>query len=114
MEGDRFEIDSAEIEMEEPSSRREGPPEQQDEPGGIEPEDAELEATEPPDLSAFEPRPERPQKPAPTAEADPGGAERRARRRRRETLSRVLWAIPWVIFAIVIIAAGGAVFAGAM
>jgi phosphatidate cytidylyltransferase len=33
---------------------------------------------------------------------------------RSETLRRVLWAIPWVIFAIVIIAVGGALFAAAM
>jgi phosphatidate cytidylyltransferase len=33
---------------------------------------------------------------------------------RSETTRRVLWALPWVVFAIVIIAVGGALFAAAM
>jgi len=37
-----------------------------------------------------------------------------ARSRRSETLARLLWAIPWLIFAIVVIAVGGAVFTVAM
>lgn len=35
-------------------------------------------------------------------------------RRRRETMRRVLWAAPWIVFAILIVAAGGAVFAFAL
>ena len=35
-------------------------------------------------------------------------------RRRSETLARVLWAIPWIVFAVVIVAAGGPIFAVAM
>jgi phosphatidate cytidylyltransferase len=35
-------------------------------------------------------------------------------RRRRETAARVLFAIPWIIFAIAIVAAGGVVFAAAL
>lgn len=31
-----------------------------------------------------------------------------------ETFARVLWAIPWIVFAIFVIAAGGAIFAAAM
>ena len=34
--------------------------------------------------------------------------------RRSETLARVLWAIPWIVFAVVIVAAGGPIFAVAM
>ena len=40
---------------------------------------------------------------------EPSGEGERPRGR-RETMRRVLWAIPWVVFAIVIVAAGGAVF----
>lgn len=40
--------------------------------------------------------------------------KRRRKWWRSETLRRVLWAIPWIIFAIVIIAVGGALFAAAM
>jgi len=58
------------------------------------------------------------------AEAEPARARgrglRRSRRepgsggRRSETLARILWAIPWIVFAVVIVAAGGAVFAAAI
>ena len=37
-----------------------------------------------------------------------------AGRRRSETFARLLWAIPWIIFAITVIAVGGPVFALAM
>jgi phosphatidate cytidylyltransferase len=42
--------------------------------------------------------------------------ERRGKRagRRSETLARLLWAIPWILFAIAIVVAGGGVFAVAM
>jgi phosphatidate cytidylyltransferase len=39
---------------------------------------------------------------------------RRAGGRRSETMARILWAIPWIIFAVVIVALGGPVFAVAM
>ena len=42
---------------------------------------------------------------------------RRPRRRggrRSETMARILWAIPWIAFAVVIVAAGGPIFAVAM
>ena len=44
----------------------------------------------------------------------PGEVRREARSRRSETLARLLWAVPWLIFAIVVIAVGGLVFALAM
>jgi phosphatidate cytidylyltransferase len=42
--------------------------------------------------------------PVPRGRGGPGG-------RRSETLARVLWAIPWIAFAVFIVAAGGVVFA---
>lgn len=36
------------------------------------------------------------------------------RRLSSETLARVLWAVPWIVFAVFVIAAGGAVFAAAL
>jgi phosphatidate cytidylyltransferase len=56
---------------------------------------------------AFEIFPEEP----PAARA---GAEAERRGLRGETATRVLWAVPWVVFAIAIIVAGGWVFALAM
>jgi len=44
----------------------------------------------------------------------PGSRMRRRGGRRSETLARVLWAIPWIVFAVVIVAAGGPIFAVAM
>lgn len=41
-------------------------------------------------------------------------ASRRSGGRRSETMARILWAIPWIIFAVVIVALGGPVFAVAM
>jgi phosphatidate cytidylyltransferase len=41
-------------------------------------------------------------------------AERRPRRRRNETLARILWAIPWIVVAVTIVALGGIPFAAAM
>ena len=38
----------------------------------------------------------------------------RPRGRRSETLARILWAVPWIVFAVVIVAAGGGIFAAAM
>lgn len=38
----------------------------------------------------------------------------RPQKRRSETLARVLWAIPWIVFAVTVIAIGGGVFAAAM
>lgn len=58
-----------------------------------------------------------PRRSAPVTEPPPrpapeGGQRRRGRR--SETLARILWAIPWVIFAVAVIAIGGGVFAAAM
>jgi phosphatidate cytidylyltransferase len=39
---------------------------------------------------------------------------RMRRRARSETLARVLWALPWILFAIAVVAIGGGVFAVAM
>ena len=39
---------------------------------------------------------------------------RSGRSARSETMARLLWALPWILFAIVVVAAGGAVFAVAM
>jgi phosphatidate cytidylyltransferase len=36
------------------------------------------------------------------------------RRPRSDTLARVLWVLPWIVFAVAIVAIGGLVFAGAM
>lgn len=58
-----------------------------------------------------------------TSQEPPDHPRRRApeperhRPRRRlgsETLARVLWAVPWIVFAIAVIAAGGPIFAAAM
>ena len=46
--------------------------------------------------------------------ASPRGKERRRRGIRSETLSRTLWALPWLIFAIAVTVLGGLVFAAAM
>jgi phosphatidate cytidylyltransferase len=68
---------------------------------------------------SLEPEPE----PQPEPEAprrrrrapEPEGADAPGRRRSRsETLSRVVWALPWIVFAIAVIALGGGVFAVAM
>jgi phosphatidate cytidylyltransferase len=55
------------------------------------------------------PRP--PQRPA--ARPRPRGAPGRGRRR-SETVARVLWVLPWIIFALAVIAVGGVLFAAAM
>jgi hypothetical protein len=52
-----------------------------------------------------------------TGEYEPAAepeAPRRRGGRRSETVARVLWAIPWIVFAVVIVAAGGPIFAVAM
>ncbi len=49
----------------------------------------------------------------PSQVLDPEEQERR-RRRRGETLRRVLWALPWIVFAVLIVAVGGLVFALAL
>jgi len=40
--------------------------------------------------------------------------EVRLRAPSRETISRILWALPWIVFAVTIVVLGGLVFAGAM
>jgi phosphatidate cytidylyltransferase len=52
-------------------------------------------------------RPRRPRKAA-------KGARRRRRGKGSETLARVLWAIPWIVVAVAIVALGGLTFAAAM
>ena len=44
----------------------------------------------------------------------PARSPRRPRGRRSETVARVLWAVPWLVFAVTVIAVGGGVFALAM
>ncbi len=60
-------------------------------------------------------RADRPEPPQRAAE-EPAAPRRRQRSRRptSETFARVLWAVPWIVFAIFVIAAGGAIFAAAM
>ena len=64
------------------------------------------EATERP----LEPRPLPPEE---RGEAPPKPA-RGSRKLRGETLRRLLWALPWILFAIVVVAVGGPLFAVAM
>jgi phosphatidate cytidylyltransferase len=47
-------------------------------------------------------------------ERRPREAPRRRRGRRSETLARILWAIPWIVVAVTIVAVGGLTFAAAM
>lgn len=92
-------------------------PEAPAEPGG---EPAGEELLERPDLSRFEERP-KPEAPAASA-AQEGemGSEQSAPRRldlsflKNETFRRTLFAIPAVVFAIVIVAVGGVLFAASM
>jgi phosphatidate cytidylyltransferase len=62
------------------------------------------------DLDAELEQPEEPEEPA-GAEDEPS---RRFELIRSETARRVLWAIPWVVFAVFIVAVGGFVFTAAM
>ena len=55
-----------------------------------------------------EPRPRRQRPPSPRRA--PRRAAR-ARGRRSETAARVLWVLPWIVFAVAVIAVGGALFA---
>ena len=106
--GDRFEFDSAEIEMDAPLR----PP-----PGREEPQEEQVEAPEPlEDLAESVDLPPIPAGEPPARERDVHEVppEPVRRRRRRETLSRVLWAVPWIVFAILIIAAGGLTFTVAL
>lgn len=87
---------------------------------GTEPQREEL--MEPPDLSRFEERPKRraAAPPPPSVEGEEPGEERAPQRRldlsflRNETFRRTLFAIPAVVFAIVIVSIGGALFALSM
>ena len=40
--------------------------------------------------------------------------KRRPQKRRSETFARILWALPWIVFAVTVIAIGGGIFAAAM
>jgi phosphatidate cytidylyltransferase len=55
-----------------------------------------------------EPRPRRQRRPSPRR---PPRRAARARGRRSETAARVLWVLPWIVFAVAVIAVGGALFA---
>lgn len=79
--------------------------------------DGSADATDP-ELGAFgrEPShdlPEGDDGPAGTDGSGPTPARMR-RRARSETTSRLLWAIPWIVFAVTVVVAGGVVFAVAM
>jgi phosphatidate cytidylyltransferase len=87
--GDRFEIDSAEIEMDSPEEAPQ-PLEQDPETPVRAPADPALE----------------------TAQPAATGPTRRGRT--GETTARVLWVVPWIVFAILIIVAGGVTFATAV
>jgi len=70
----------------------------------LEPEEAPVEEASP--------EPEPAQAAPPARRRRPRGG--RSRGRRSETLARVLWAVPWIVFAVVIVVAGGPVFAVAV
>ncbi len=63
-----------------------------------------------------EPQPQQGPQPRGDRRAASGRSKRskRPRGRRSETLARLLWAIPWLLFAVVIVVAGGGIFAAAM
>ena len=71
-----------------------------------------MEASEPFDAES-DARGASPSPPAPTPPPPPPDQPRR-RRRGSETFARVAWALPWIAFAITIIAVGGLLFAAAM
>jgi len=50
----------------------------------------------------------------PAGGTPPVGPRKRKRREGSETLARILWAIPWIMVAVTIVAVGGLAFAGAM
>jgi phosphatidate cytidylyltransferase len=52
--------------------------------------------------------------PEPESRSRGRGFRRRRGTRNSETMARVLWAIPWILFAVFIVAVGGPVFAVAM
>jgi phosphatidate cytidylyltransferase len=51
-----------------------------------------------------------PRRPAPRRQPAPP----RQRRPRSETLARVLWVVPWIVFVVIVVAVGGLAFAAAM
>jgi phosphatidate cytidylyltransferase len=65
-------------------------------------------------VSADEDRAGAPLPGRPPHERGPRPRRRESGGRRSETLARILWAVPWIVFAVVIVAAGGGVFAAAM
>jgi phosphatidate cytidylyltransferase len=105
--GDRFEIESAEIEMEAPGAeplRPERPEEPEEKPETPAPEQEEPEGED----AGFTAHSSQQTDDQPRAE---GGIEVPEV---PETLGRVLWAIPWIVFAIAIIAVGNLLFAASM
>ncbi len=85
-------------------------------------EPLEEEGSEPdgePDVPVFPGEPRQADSEDPAEPERPLATSPRRRKRRRlgirsETVSRVLWAVPWLVFAIVVTAVGGVVFALAM
>jgi phosphatidate cytidylyltransferase len=94
--------------------RRESPPEQS--PFSLEPETEPADETGKQEAVAAAGGDPAPGEDRPPAPASSRRLPRPARRggRRSETMARILWAIPWIIFAVVIVAAGGPIFAVAM
>jgi phosphatidate cytidylyltransferase len=93
-----------------PRPRREAPPERS--PFALEPDEEGAEREERPDPEELTDR-------HAATEAGPEPRRRRSLARPRirrgsETTARVLWAVPWIVFAVVIVALGGPVFAVAM
>jgi len=78
-----------------------------------EPRRAEPEPGDAGETGEHEPAVE-PEAPPPRRGRRPGPRMRGRGGRRSETFARVLWAIPWIVFAVVIVAAGGPIFAVAM
>ncbi|HET6830352.1 MAG TPA: phosphatidate cytidylyltransferase [Solirubrobacterales bacterium] len=93
-----------------PQPRRESPAEQS--PFGLEPgEEPEASGNADESEPGHGDAPEAGQEP-PAGPRRRGGA--RASGRRSETAARILWAVPWIVFAVFIVAMGGPVFAVAM
>ena len=59
-------------------------------------------------------RPRRRERPARPRVRAPRGDKPRRRSGASETIARILWAVPWIVFAVTIIVLGGLTFAGAM
>lgn len=69
-----------------------------------------------PEVPSFarHPAPRDAEGPPPAGERGDPAPARMRRRARSETLARVLWAVPWIVFAVTVVAVGGIVFTIAM